>query len=155
MLIRRIKCVLLLGVFVAAPALAELGGSAVAIPGERAVLRASGSHVQLARFARHDLVLPNGGAVHEFANAAGQIFAVSWQGPGKPDLRKLLGVHFAALQAENLRRSRVPRLRRQPMTLASSDLTITSGGHMGWFWGVAMLPALTPAGVTAADLQPG
>src|SRR5690606_22139825 len=35
--------------------------------------------------------------VREYADAGGTVFAVSWQGPVKPDLHMLLGRHFGRL----------------------------------------------------------
>ena len=36
--------------------------------------------------------------------------------------------------------------------MAAGDLVIQTGGHMGWFNGIAYIPSLTPPGFTPADL---
>jgi hypothetical protein len=138
----------------AQPALAELGGTSESIPSDQIHLHAALRSVALPTHVRHELALPNGGAVHEYTNAQGQVFAVRWQGPGKPDLRKLLGTHFGALQAVSASPAgRFGRMSRQTLTVDRADLKIESGGHMGYFWGLAWLPALLPSGVQPGDLQ--
>lgn len=90
----------------------------------------------------HTLKLMNDGIVKEWVNAEGVVYAVTWHGPGKPDLRNLLGSHFATYQADTARRHGV----RSPPKSTRSDLMILSGGHPGSFWGVAWLPQAAPAG---------
>ena len=138
----------------AVPAFAELGGSMNSVQADQAHLHASLRQVALSTHVRHELALPNGAAVHEFTNPQGQVFAIRWAGPGKPDLRSLLGSHFASLQAASASQSgRFGHLTRRPLLVDSPDLKIESGGHMGYFWGLAWLPALMPPGVAPSDLQ--
>ena len=132
-------------------AVAELGGSVGTVAAEQSRMRANLHRVEVGNYTRHELTLPNGGSVHEFASAGGQIFAVVWHGPGKPDLRSLLGPHFATFQAAAPVRG--GRALRRPMAVNRPDLQIRTGGHMGYFWGVAYLPALLPAGFNVSDLQ--
>src|SRR6185369_15713416 len=40
--------------------------------------------------------LHSGVVVDEYVDAAGKVFALSWSGPFKPNLQRLLGRHFAA-----------------------------------------------------------
>jgi len=132
-------------------AVAGLGAKAPSIQLDRAQLGASLHAVPRGGHTTYAMALPNGAAVKEFANAAGAVFAVTWSGPGKPDLRALLGSHFPALQAAS--RVRDPRFRRVPPQVHQSDLVIQTGGHMGYFWGVAYIPSLAPAGFSVADLK--
>ena len=78
------------------------------------------------------------------------MFAVTWRGPGRPDLRQLLGEHFQTLQDDNVRRG--PRTRR-PLSVSRSDFIVRTGGHPGGFWGVAFLPQSPPAGFSTAELK--
>ncbi len=133
---------------------AELGGSAANVRGEAARMNARVAAVSMGRYTRHELTRANGGSVREFTNAGGQVFAVTWSGPGKPDLRSLLGRHFAALQASSARGRAAHALRRPPQ-VSQGDLQIQTAGHMGWFHGVAFIPSLAPAGFAPADLQQG
>jgi hypothetical protein len=144
----------LAGLLPTTPGLAELGGAAASVQTDQSRMRASLHQVSFATHVRHELALPNGGTVHEFTNGQGQVFAIRWSGPGKPDLRNLLGSHFVAFQAANASQGlRFGRLSRRPVTVDSSDLKIEMGGHMGYFHGLAWLPALMPSGVQPADLQ--
>lgn len=133
---------------------AELGGSVANVRGEAARMNARVASVSMGRYTRHDLTRANGGSVREFTNANGQVFAVTWSGPGKPDLRALLGHHFAALQASSARGRAAHALRRPPQ-VSEGDLQIQTAGHMGWFHGVAFIPSLAPAGFSPADLPQG
>ena len=130
---------------------AELGGAMTGVQADRAHLAARLSSTTIGNHARHDMTLPNGASVKEFTNANGRVYALTWSGPGKPDLRALLGGYFDRLQAGNARIN--PRARRQPMQLVRSDVVIQTGGHMGYFWGVAYIPALAPADFAVTDLQ--
>lgn len=126
---------------------AALGGMRSSIAQEQAKF-----HAQLRTQARgsatlHELTLPNGTIVKQLSNAQGQIYALSWHGPGKPDLRSLLGAHFGTFQTDNAQPN--GRFIRRPMMVWRGDLIIQTGGHPGAFWGIAYLPQLTPAGFSA------
>ena len=137
----------------AGPASARLGGPRESVEADRAHFAASLSTVQRTTHAVHTLSLPNGGTIREFTRADGVVFAVAWRGPGRPDLRQLLGADFDALQAANV----APRGRRtrRPLTLDRGDLQIVTGGHPGAFWGMAWRPGLAPQGFSTRSLSPG
>lgn len=147
----RICFPILAGLLLPAAAQAELGGAMTGVQVDRARLDARLKSIPAGTHTVHDMTLPNGGTVKEFTNANGRVYAVTWSGPGKPDLRSLLGGYFDRLQAGNARIN--PRARRQPMQLVRSDVIIQTGGHMGYFWGVAYIPALAPADFAVTDLQ--
>ena len=96
----------------------------------------------------HAYSLSSGTNVHEYANASGFVFAVTWQGPQIPDLRQLLGTHFDRYAAT----AAVSR-RRAPVVLNDAHLVIHSGGHQRAFSGQVYLPEWMPAGVSERDLQ--
>lgn len=91
--------------------------------------------------------LKSGTVVHEFVDGTGAVFAVTWSGPFKPDLKKLLGRHFGALgqgaQGGN----------RGPSDLQTDDVVVQSGGHMGAFEGRAWLPSRLPAGFDTQEMK--
>ena len=142
------------GWWIAAAANAELGGPVTTVMTDGARMGATSSSASLGSYMRHDLVRPNSATVHEFTNDSGQVFAVTWQGPGKPDLRLLLGASFPALQASTGAGRALHSLRRPPQVNAP-DLQIQTGGHLGWFHGVAFIPSLAPAGFAPTDLKSG
>ncbi len=136
---------------ISASAGAELGGAMTGVQVDRAHLNARLQSVPSGSHTVHQMTLPNGGGVKEFTNTNGRVYAVTWSGPGKPDLRSLLGGYFARFQADNARIN--PRARRQPLQVNRPELIIQTGGHMGYFWGVAYVPALAPADFAVTDLQ--
>lgn len=130
---------------------ASLGAPTVSVGNDQAAMNARlHAMVPTGVGALHTLSLNNGGEVREYANAAGVIYAVRWNGPGKPDLESLLGVHFATFQSDNPIATR-RGLRRAPM-VNRSNLRIVTGGRPGSFWGYAWLPQAAPAGFDPASL---
>ena len=134
----------------ALPASAALGHAYASVEADRAAMGATISSAASGGYTQHTLALPNRSVVKEYTRSDGTVFAVAWQGPGRPDLRQLLGEHFDTLQAENVR---VGRRLRRPLSVNRTDLVVTSGGHPGAFWGAALIPPLEPAGFSASDLK--
>lgn len=134
----------------AAPAAAALGGHVSSVEADRAHFGARAASLAHADYTVHELTLANGAVIREFANASDTVFAVTWRGPSRPDLRQILGPHFDALQEDN---AAPVRRARTPLRVERSDLRVSTGGHPGAFWGRALLPSATPADFTAADLQ--
>ena len=137
--------------FTAAGAQAELGGPLASVAVDRDRMGATVNSVAMGSYTRHSLTRPNNAMVDEFSNGSGQVFAVRWRGPGKPDLRQLLGSYFEVMQTAAADGRAMHALRR-PQQVSQPDLQIQSGGHMGWFHGVAFIPSLAPAGYSPADL---
>ena len=74
--------------------------------------------------------------ITEYVNDQGTVFAVSWDGPVKPDLRALLGPYFEPLRGGT-------------GAVAMShghDLVVYSSGSMPHFSGYAYLKSQTPGG---------
>ncbi len=145
---------LLIGVgslVLAFPACAHLGGPYASVEADSVRLGAALQSTATATHSVHALTLANHGQIKEFTGAgAGAVFAVTWRGAGRPDLRSLLGEHFQKLQADNVRPG--PRSRR-PLSVHRSDLVIVTGGHPGGFWGVAFLPQQIPADFPSGELR--
>ena len=150
------RCVgpLLVAIALSSPgaAHAELGGPLSSVRADQARMGAQMSSAPMGAYTRHGLTRRNGGEVRELTNGDGQVFAVTWSGPGKPDLRALLGQHFEAFQAANARAGRFARALRRPQQVSGPDLQIQAGGHMGWFHGAALVPSLAPPGFSAGEL---
>ena len=140
------------GLFIpAVPARAALGHAYASVETDRAALGATIKSASAGAYTLHTLALPNHGVVKEFTRSDGTVFAVAWQGPGRPDLRQLLGEHFDTIQADAA--ARVGRHMRRPLSVNRSDLVVTTGGHPGAFWGAAMIPQLQPAGFAASSVK--
>ncbi len=151
-------------VLASTPAAAELGGSRATIDGDRAHLAAALHSANASTHILHTLTTSNGSVVREFANSGGVVFAVAWRGPGRPDLRQLLGAAFGTFQATAAGPDanttvasdgsvvRHGRLRRA-LTVEQRDLVVHSAGHPGAFFGYAYLPQQIPAGFTPDALR--
>ena len=133
-----------------APAHAALGGPFSSVEADRAHLAASLSSRSAATYQVHTLTLRHN-LVREYTGANGAVFAISWRGVARPDLRQLLGGYFATFQSDNARQG--GRRMRRPLGVDRSDFVVRTGGHSGAFWGVAILPQAAPAGFAASDLQ--
>lgn len=133
------------------PAHATLGGAYESVEKDRAHMTARASSARTASYSVHILTLANQGVIKEFTRRDGTVFAVAWRGPGRPDLRQLLGSSFEQMQSENLSSS--GRRTRRPMSVGRSDLVVQSAGHPGAFWGFAYLPLSEPADFSIGDLK--
>lgn len=133
------------------PVFAGLGGAASTVGADTGHMRIRNHQVSTVQGrAIHTLSLANDSTIKEYVNSAGVVYAVSWNGPGKPDLRSLLGSHFATFQKDSTSTRRrgvrsVPRVNR-------SDLEVVTGGHPGSFWGIAWLPQAAPAGFNPSTM---
>ena len=133
------------------PAQAALGGTSVSVEADRAHLGATLTSSSAISYTVHSISLGNGGQVREFARSDGVVFAIAWRGPGRPDLRQLLGDYFGRFQADNV----PPNGRRshRPLSANHADFVAQSSGHLGVFWGAAYLPQKAPAGFSTSNLQ--
>jgi hypothetical protein len=95
-------------------------------------------------------VLANGTTVREYVGADGLVFAVSWNGPFLPDLRTLLGDHFATMKDEAARH---PKAGHNQLHVDRPEVTIESTGHMRAYAGRAWINAKLPAGFTTQDIE--
>lgn len=137
-------------VLASAPALAVLGGAAGSVSADTAALRGQLRSTPFVEYDRHQIVT-GPLIVNEYVTRAGQVFAVTWQGPVPPNLRQLLGDYFGRVQsaAAAVRR---PGMHRS-FSLVQSDLVVVNTGRLRAFSGIAYLPALLPQGVSISELQ--
>ncbi len=131
------------------PAWAHLGGDVASVQADTAALRARIRTTPTVQYDVHE-ISNDGLVVHEYSTRQGQVFAVTWQGPYKPDLHQLLGSYFAAFQNAA---SQQHAGSHRAFALSRPDLVIESTGRMRGFRGVAYLPALVPEGVSVPQLQ--
>lgn len=134
-----------------APAFAGLGGSPTSptaralsssvTPG--AVAAAAAPYTDMAR------TLDSGTTIHEYVNASGVVFAVSWSGPFLPDLKEELGMHFQALVDAR----KQPGRALSQASVQQADLVIFSGGRVGAFEGRAWIPSLLPPGFDTGNIK--
>jgi hypothetical protein len=128
---------------------AALGAPYTSIEADQTEMRASLKKTPHAGYEVHELTLPSGTLVREYVTTSGNVFAVAWNGPSKPNLSQLLGPYFADLNAA----ARTGRGGHNHLDLSRSDLVIQAGGHMRAFSGRAYLVAAVPAGVSSDELR--
>jgi len=97
----------------------------------------------------HEIQLPSGTVMREFVAPNGNVFAVAWQGPTRPDLRQALGQYFGAFGS--VARSKISD--RRHVQIQQGDLVVQSGGHMRALSGRAYLQSAIPSGVNIGDLH--
>ncbi len=91
----------------------------------------------------------DGVRIREYALPTNVVFAVTWQGPIRPDMVALLGSYFPNAVSAGAGRARGTG----PLIERNSDFQIESAGRAGNFFGKAVLPRLVPTNVRAEDLQ--
>src|ERR1700746_4202778 len=77
-----------------APALAALGGDTASVQADRASMKGPLRVTPGIDYSVHEIQTSAGIVIREYASAQGQVFAVSWQGPGIPDLRQMFGSYY-------------------------------------------------------------
>ncbi len=150
-LIRRF-CALLALFFVihAAPgAHAALGDDVTAVAADQARLQATLQVRQNSHFTIHELSAPTGVKVREFANHNGKIFAVSWSGGWRPNLRDIMGAHYEQLIAA----TRGRRIARGPVRIDLPGMVLVMGGPQRAHFGRVYLTDLLPADVAPEAIQ--
>jgi hypothetical protein len=97
----------------------------------------------------HEIQLPTGTVLREFVAPGGNVFAVAWTGPAKPDLRQTLGKYFdTAVSASKPKFSD-----RRHLQFQQGDLIVEGRGHMRAMSGRAYLASAIPSGVNLGDLH--
>jgi hypothetical protein len=148
------RAVLGVAVFIAAliphVASATLGEPEVTVQTDTAQLHAAiKSSEDRTSYRVHEIQLPSGTVMREFVAPNGNVFAVAWQGPTRPDLRQALGQYFDAFAS-------APRSKfsdRRHLQIQQGDLVLQSGGHMRALSGRAYLQSAIPSGVNIGDLH--
>jgi hypothetical protein len=130
---------------------AALGGAPNAGAAPQLLLRAASSNAASASVAYtvHPSRDPNGVTVREYVLPSNVVFAVTWDGPVRPDMSALLGSYFPSAVAASAVRARGTG----PLIERNGDFQIESAGAPGHASGKAFLPRLVPANVRVEDLQ--
>jgi hypothetical protein len=91
-------------------------------------------------------VTGSGTTVHEYSAPSGTVFAVSWRGHRPPDLSVLLGAYYSEYSSASAVEGHRDLHRAM---VATPNIVVTMGGHMGHAAGSAYVPSLVPSGVDA------
>lgn len=148
---RRIGVALgLLGLGAFCSAHAALSGDASSVRTDQIELQGTVAPTHFRHFELQTISADNGLVVREFLTPSGTVFAIGWSGPVMPDLRRLLGAHYAAYLAA-IGQIHQPGLKRS-LRLETAGLVFENGGHLRAFQGRAFVPRLWPQGVAIGDL---
>jgi hypothetical protein len=128
---------------------AALGGDAASVAALEKRLGATRQVVERDRFTIHELALPTGANLREFVSPSGKVFAVSWSGGWRPNLRDIMGEHYDRFIA-------APRARRARSGIVRIELpgmVAVMGSYLRTFWGQVVLTDLVPAGLAPEELR--
>lgn len=121
-----------------------------ATPSSRATTPAAATaSAAAASYTVREAVGSDGVTIHEYVLPTNVVFAVTWQGPVRPDMSALLGSYFPNFVNAGEGQPRGIG----PLVQHDGDFHIESAGHAGFFVGKAYLPRLVPANVQIKDLQ--
>jgi Protein of unknown function (DUF2844) len=131
-----------------APALAALGGDATSVETDRVSMKGALRVTPGVDYSVHEIETVSGMVIHEYVSAAGKVFAVSWRGPGIPNLPQLLGSY-----SEQLRQAAtLPHYNHHRMNIETADVVMQSSGHLRTHSGRAWAPALLPQNFSPKDI---
>lgn len=129
---------------------ATLGEPEMTVQSDVAQLRASiKSSEDRVGYRVHEIQLPSGTLLREFVAPDGNVFAVAWNGPTKPNLRQAFGKYFDTFVS-------APKAKfadRRHLNIQQGDLVVQGSGHMRALSGRAYLVSAVPAGVNIGDLH--
>lgn len=148
---RFVKIVLAVSAMLPLASYAALGGAPGAGAAPRPLLHSAtpASSASTAAYTVRESYDTDGVRIHEYVLPTNVVFAVTWQGPVRPDMVALLGSYFPNAVAAGARRARGTG----PLIERNGDFQIESAGRPGNFFGKAILPRLVPANVRTDDLQ--
>ncbi len=131
-----------------APALAALGGDASSVEADRASMKGALRVTRSVDYDVHEIQTPAGMIIHEYVSAQGKVFAVTWRGPGLPDLGQLLGSYSAQLTQAATR----PHYNHHHLRIETPDVVMQSNAYLRIRSGRAWVRALLPQSLSARDL---
>jgi Protein of unknown function (DUF2844) len=134
-----------------APAFAALGGDASSVELDRASLRGTVRVAASTEYTVHEIGTSSGLVVHEYVSPDGKVFAVSWHGPGVPDLQQVLGSYYA--QFAQARAAMAPHYDHHHLVVRTPGLVVQSRGRTRDFFGRAWAPTLLPPDFSLNDLK--
>ena len=141
--------IVVIGALWTSVASAALGQPESSIAAETQLNRASIKQSQVGAYRVHEMQLPSGTVLREYAGLDGKVFAVTWSGPFMPNLKQALGTYFDEFSAQ----IGTAHATRKHLVIRQPDLVVESGGHMRAHHGRAYLPQAIPSGVFIGDLK--
>lgn len=97
----------------------------------------------------HEITLPSGTLLREYAVPGGAVFAVAWSGPAIPNLSQALGGYFTLYTGA----AKATHTGRTHLQIRQEGFVMESNGHMRAFTGRAYLPQALPAGTSLDEIR--
>jgi hypothetical protein len=121
---------------------AALGDDVAAVAADQVRLHASLRTFRNDGFTVHELAAASGVTIRNFVADAGKIFAVSWSGGWRPNLRDIMGTHYDRFIAA----TRGQRVARGVARIELPGMIVVMGGPQRAAFGHVILTDLAPAG---------
>ena len=131
------------------PARAALGDDVTAVATDQARMQASLQVWSKSHYEIHELDAPTGIKVRQFVGDSGKVFAVSWSGGWRPNLRDIMGDHYDKFIAA----TRGKRVARGVARIELPGMVVVMGGHQRAFFGHVYLTDLVPAGFLPEEIR--
>jgi hypothetical protein len=131
------------------PAHAALGDDVSVIAKEQVRFQANLQVWHEAKYAVHELAMPSGTKVRQFVNDSGKVFAASWSGGWRPNLRDMMGTHYDRFIAA----TRGRRVARGVARIELPGMVVVMGGHQRAYFGHVYLTDLLPEGFLPEDIH--
>ena len=128
---------------------AALGDDVSTVEHDRVRLNATLQVRHKANYDIHELATSASSAVREFVGQNGKIFAVSWSGGWRPNLRDIMGTHYDRY----IEATRGQRRARGPVRIELPGMVVFMGGYLRTFWGHVYLTDQLPEGFTPQELE--
>ena len=140
----------LAAVFAFSPsARAALGDDVAAVAADQVRMQASLQILRKSSYEIHELTYPTGTKVRHFVGDSGKVFAVSWSGGWRPNLRDIMGEHYDAYIAA----TRGKRMARGVARIELPGMVVVMGGHQRAVFGHVYLTDLVPPGFLLEEIR--
>jgi hypothetical protein len=149
--VARLACAALLVVAAVQPhvARAALGQPETTVSADVQQLNGSVKSTERTNYTVHEIQLPSGGVLREFAVPGGNVFAVAWSGPAIPNLRQALGSYFDVFATA----AKAPHSGHTHLQISQDGFVMQSAGHMRAYSGRAYVPQSIPAGTSLEEIR--
>ncbi|MGB6485219.1 MAG: DUF2844 domain-containing protein [Candidatus Acidiferrales bacterium] len=134
------------------PAKASLGGDITSVRADKARLQGTLQATKNGVYTVEEVKAPTGLLLREYVSSNGQVFAVTWQGPTRPDLQQVLGTYFTTF-TQAVQAARGHRIGRGPLVIKRPGLVVEMAGHMRWLVGRVYVPSMVPPEVQMEEIR--
>jgi hypothetical protein len=97
----------------------------------------------------HEIQLPSGTVLREYAVPGSAVFAVAWSGPAVPNLSQVLGGYFTLFTDA----AKVKHAGRTHFRTQQEGFVMESNGHMRSFSGRAYIPQAVPPATSLDEIR--